>query len=784
MKLNLVILSCVVAACGSSENGTPWSQAIPQSDTSAIPQSFDELSPEARNTFSSWKNQLIKGCRISEAFPSLMLDVSEKPADDPETKTLYVDARRLFEQTQGQALLSDSAGGIVALGTPLAHSGTGSQVLGRTRQLDGRTIRLELQSMLEGGDCVVTFNDQEVYRTTLFQRMPIAWAMTADQTSGMTPRAVEYTHNLNTSDRTAAVGLERLTTPIESMLTATSQAPLVATSLARRLAISEADAAHFFPFEPRLDLAALKASLPGAPAFLPKIDGARLYGAPEVIAPVFTNATASGELELNWLIEPPVIVAPGSVATGNHLWRIVTHHQLANEQEQAPGRWQANASVSKITVADAIPKADPDARSCFLRRAEVLRQFATGDVPRATDVGLPCKRLATSFVGALAKDGTARDALRAFTIQDPLSFSARRDYRGWDVLFTDVAAALARSPADLARLVVGDDSQGPPVDAMVRLDRMRAPLDADASFQQLYLAPLVRVTMTWMFKAVRVPDGLTDHVAATFMNTGAAYPESVAKMLNDLEVIDVVYEAGAGVGAAACGAGFVGESASVTAALFAKLRATASGRPWVASAEGSVLQRCRNQAELNALSQTADLVLAFIDEENARRPSGGSSFEDRLAETVTRAMDEAWSVAGFNAFRQIIDYAAESHMFAYCAPNRSLSSIAGCMGLDTLTTGVSGMLGADVAQRYSALADDLLRIDEQWLKTGSFNVRYRVEHAFFDQHAPLWNGCTADQFSLQKATLLQLLEEYRTAEGFNSKYDIEDRIEKVLLPCN
>jgi hypothetical protein len=725
-------LVAAAAACGADPGDTDSGGDV----------TLATLAADQRAAFEAWKAQPVKDCLWTQAFPALAkeaLDDRGVPAPQP---TPHVDVTALYADTQGSPLIQSPGGAIVLLGLPLEDPSASRAELHTTYTRDGQTTRsLSVSSVRDGGECVVTLGDQEVFRTRMAAAMPItAFADPGDPGPGgkeLTPPVFDPAHVVGAID--AAPLLARTLDSLTPDVTA------IGILGAHFKTADVADDFRVFKLgTPQLPVT-VRPQLAGTPEFAPD---AVMYGPIAAIAPLGNTATIGVDL----LFTP--LVADASAEPGTLL---VVHAEIAVE---AQGRL---AHPTSFTVKPAIVRSSAAAFACFASRVQLASAFITATAPRLPGFDAmfsSCRELAVDGDAALLADPASQQVIARATFTGPVTRTTA--YLGWDTRFLNIVDRLLSAGTDLA--VLDPDHANPALDTA--LARAKAWLAAVPSAAPAELrTTVVPTSLRWALDGVSALTELDGLIPPTFSHAGAVYPGSVLRMLND-----VTSGVPVGLAAARCGATLVGDHAARVAATIAHAAALPEARRFTDALRGQVLQVCPDDTTLARIDAAVDAARMFVAEDKTR---GDALFESAAELLVEHTIRETWTSASYAALGDLLALGSVRHPCSFAS---YAMQVVVCLNnrLDRFSTAHGALLDPALAARHAEFVRDFLPIHQGWLSGAAFaDVRRAIDTIFFDRG--LWTGCTDQGFAAARANLFQALDQLHTAAPMDQP-DIEDAI--------
>lgn len=690
------------------------------------PVTIDTLPPEQREAFEAWKAQPIKGCDWAQAFAKLADDVGAR-ADD----SAGVDVAALYARTGGSPVIAGAGGEIAVLGAPRWSSASGSHAFSQTTTINGETRTLSVESTIDGGTCVITLGDDEVYRGEIATSIELAAYTDAQVASS--PTGALGTAELDTSLTFARIGSNGLLKqPLAALAPNESAYPILASKLGTDAAAIKGVVvlAGQAPalVQPKLD----------APAFAP---GALIYGSRAEISGLAGRA----DLQLD-LLYAPASTGVDSVDRALASQLIVVRATVAIDAN--------GPHATSFVVQPNLARSDAAMGACFARRSELASAFVASAprAPRFDESFDSCAALAVDGYAALAADPSARQRIATVAFTGPLTPSAI--FGGWDNALIAVASRLAGQGVALDVLDPG--SALPALDAAIARSKTYVGALPSASLVELRPAVLDLV-LRWALHGVFVSVD-ADEVIPAALHNGTAYPLSLVRMLSALATSPN------NLAAASCAAALTGDRATRVAATISRAAALTGAASFTSDLRDNLFQQCPSDAALASIDAAADAAGAFVKAETARE--GGISFAATLDEVVDHALRERWTSSAYNALNDLLALGLLSEFT--CTIYKTQSEQLRCIdpGLDRFSAASGGLLAPALVARHVAFARALLPIRRGWLDGIEFiNTRFDIENAFFDDG--LWTGCSDAGFAASQAKLFDQLEQLRKASVFD-----------------
>jgi hypothetical protein len=613
---------------------------------------------------------------------------------------------------------------------------------------------------------VLSFNGQELYRGALVAAVPIAAYADADSLRAFGSPTVRYSYAeiANGSDKAAEAGTDVLTGAVAQAMAPNARGQQL---LGARFGIDAATAAVLFPLQ---DTAAapVGAQLVGVTAtrFSPAIGtNDVVLGAPEVLHNLFAGAAPSS-LTVEWLFVPPGLDGakedPKSTLLSLQTALSLGGRTVVGDQQQAV------LEISSVTAGAPWTRSDAAAVSCFADRFAALNTIARGtksDVhqPAFSATSGACTPLAVGFGAALAGDAKATQIV----IDQALATGVAIDYAGWDEALVAVAQWQARAGKDLHALTastqLGRSVLNQAVGYVDGLGKKSAQLPAQVGDE------LIALGFSWALLG-RTAAGLVDQIADAVSKAAAAYPASVAKMLDDLQGDWTAMSPG--MSAVTCASGMTAAWQAALDGLVAKMLGSAPLAAMGANLRDQALQLCYSSDHIAGVDHAVDTAVQFSTADS--KLSGDDiGFADSHRTLLEHAVTEQWTATNFQELGDIVQLLAADSFS--CGAYRSVSSRAVCLDsqLQVLSAG-RGLLQTAYGGRYGQLARDL---GAEYQKGVPIEIRLPISRSFGD--GTLWTTCGQGDFDTRKGQLIALLER---AKG-GSVSDVFTEIDGLLANC-
>jgi hypothetical protein len=726
--------------------------------------SFDQLPAADRQAFATWKSSLLKTCDWHAAFPSF----SDGQAADPDFQVLDVNV--LLGKTGGKAMVQGDHGEVALLDAPQPGGHTGFSDGSVSRTENGHALHWSFGSQLSDDQCVIRFQDQEIFRGPIAGSMSVTGYADADAvaatqgtlTFGLAaiPTATSELDTVSTAELSRAV---------LAVLTPSAAAQKL---LATRLGLTPADAAARFPLatSPAPSVAAHLVD-GDATWFAPNRDGGDVITG-SVTALAAFNPGAATTLSIDWLFVPPTIQASGyDSGEAQRRWVLRTELQLGT-RGAAGGKQTAPLQLTALRVMDPFALSDTVAAGCFVARADnalAFVRFAGGSIIDSYDgTSAACAPLAQSFAKALAGQD---DAVAIVVAQ---AFADRANLAGWDEAVIAVATELAHSGADLAQKLIAP-SLAPAAATRVRAaldwrDALAKAIAGDTTRESTWGDAVLRLAFTWSLSRQTVPAALITSVAQAIVNAGARFDASVKTMLAD--VGSSTASDGDGAHAASCGAALTPARADAIDALIKRMSALAPLGPFSDAQRGAALQNCWSDAAVTAL-QTSTAAAEQFAAADAPKGHGEYSYDDAVRALLEHAVAAGWTPATYGALGDMLDYLAPEA--AGCDGLQARASQARCV--DASLQALGPLLDGAGAARYAGLARALRAEVQAGL---DYDLRYDLAQAFI---GGVWLSCSDAQFSARQTWVVAQLDKIRQTSDFDQRYQLQTALESALQTC-
>ncbi|MET0400834.1 MAG: hypothetical protein ABW123_00470 [Cystobacter sp.] len=717
-----------------------------------------EALPEAqRAAFEAWKARPFKACHWAEAFPELAKEAPGRPSL-PSMRSPLIDLSVLSADLPGLPLVQGEQGDVLIFEAPIFPSSGSRDQAGYTGEvvLNGRTTwSVSVESVRDGGTCVVTLDGAEVFRAEVVESMPIRAHADAESLGGagadLSAPVLDPTHTLGALDSAPL---------LQHTLDALIPDERTHAMLAKRWGLEVSLVRALFPLVGSHLPVVIRPRLADTPEFAPQ---ERMYGPWAAIEP-FEGATRAG-FDLLFL----------SPRASSEL--LVVHAEVATE---AGGR---NARTLALTVAPSIERTDTAAVTCFKNRLRLASAFysLTPHSPSFDAVLYNCGALSSEPVSrdSLLGDSAIQRLIARITFTGPLHRETR--FSGWDTLFMKVIERLVASGTELATL--DSEQEVPALDAALTRATSwshAVPASAPASLRRTVLENSLR----WSLRGEALPEEFPALFPQALTHAGTDCADSLRLLMQD-----VTREPSSAVEAARCGAKLVGDRAARVSETLGHAAALPEAALYTHELKTHLLQRCPGDAELSRIDGSIALAGAFATADKARGTTTGR--EQAVGKLVDQALREAWTAETYAALEPLLALGVARH--ALCESGGDSSSRRGnlsqqmrCLIDQNMRLGVAAgeLLHPALVTRHADFARDWLPLREGWLSEEPFlPTRARVEGRFFLSR--LWQQCSDAGFEAARSDLFRLLEELKVAapaERSDIERSISTRVGAATCP--
>jgi hypothetical protein len=698
---------------------------------------IEQLPPTERAAFTSWARQPVKDCAWEQAFPAL----AKRLGSNTDTPHPAVDLNALYDTTHGSPVLQGPAGELTLLGAPTRGFAYGTREHSTRQTINGNTTGFSVKSERTDAECIVLFNEHEVFRAPMTDAVPVRLFVDAESLGGAGQDVKVVTDASGTVSRLAAGPL--LAQPLAS-LTPSARAHA---QLAAALGADVASVRALFPLDQLAEVLAARApSLPGTVAFATH---SSLYGPTATLAPLTQATTVSLEL----------LVAP-ELPSGSTVDATLATQLLVFGVDVATQPGGTNARATRVQLKPAQPRSNAASVDCFLTRHQQAIAFT--DQPTFVELFGGCSALSVDGIAALAESPQARGVVLS-------ELSGPGGTRGgWDSAFVELVDRLAAKNTNLTE--VDPMHAFPDADAMLeRVSRYLVALPEPA--RSTLRHSIVAHVVAWGLKRVNLSSEFDLRVVTT-LEHASAYPESLETLLKDVDQRTDSAER-----ATTCAAALVGERAARVAATVGRLSDLPAAADFVVSLRSQLLQTCPSNDELGELDAALGAARAFVTADQLRGTSLG--YEELARSFIGHALRERWRTATYTSLEALMPLAVLRSDL--CSGLPTLVAQAHCfddLEWSRLTVTPGKLLDPTRVDRHVAFALDLLPLRRGWLDNFDFLVtRLTIERSFFDEG--LWVGCSNDRFQTNANALLGLLDQLRTSEG-QRRIELSNAIDLLL----